>query len=52
MTNEKAYKLENEVGCLISGIFTDKELGRFANAGWTVVEELNPADYKIGMATQ
>jgi hypothetical protein len=48
MTNDKAYKLENSVGCLISGIFTEKELNRFADAGWAVIEQLNPEDYKIG----
>ena len=52
MTNDKAYKLENSVGCLISGIFTEKELNRFADAGWAVAEELDPEDYKIGRATQ
>ena len=52
MTTEKAYKLEDSVGCQISGIFTEKELKRFADAGWAVVAELNPADYKIGRATQ
>lgn len=50
MTQDKAYKLENSVGCLIRGIFTEKELHRFADAGWAVVEELNPEDYKIGRA--
>ncbi|MDD4869549.1 MAG: hypothetical protein PHR77_03225 [Kiritimatiellae bacterium] len=52
MTTERAYKLEDSVGCLISGIFTEKELNRFADAGWAVVEELNPEDYKIGRVTQ
>ena len=51
MTNEKAYKLEDSVGCHISGIFTEKELKRFAAAGWAVIEELDPADYRIGRAT-
>jgi len=50
MTKEKAYKLENSVGCLISGIFTEKEINLYANAGWAVVEELNPEDYRIGRA--
>jgi hypothetical protein len=48
MTTEKAYKLEDSVGCQINGIFTEKELKRFVAAGWAVVEELNPADYRIG----
>ena len=48
MTNEKAYRIENSVGCQISGIFSEKELNRFLAADWAVVEKLNPEDYKIG----
>jgi len=51
MTTERAYRIENAVGCHISGIFTERDLKRFTEAGWTVVEELNPADYRIGRAT-
>jgi hypothetical protein len=50
MTNKKAYKFRDSEGCLISGIFTEKELNRFVDAGWSVVEELNPEDYRIGRA--
>jgi hypothetical protein len=52
MTTEKAYRLENSAGCRVSGIFTEKELKRFAEAGWAVVEEQDPADYRIGRDLQ
>lgn len=42
MTNETTYKVKNSERCVISGIFTEKELNRYAEAGWVVAKELNP----------